>query len=182
MRALLIGLVEYLLGFLALAVFAAVAFGAGPVPADERWLSAFRLGAAVAVIELVVLVRRAEPTNRLILGANAWLIVGGLAALTQQWWVLQGMQRLGEASLFGCMFVVGLGSLPTRAGFVAVIGPRRRVMLASWALLGATLGALGVAHHFRGDPRLAAVLPVIGLSWLGRALRRYAAREDRVAR
>lgn len=62
-----------------------------------------------------------------------------------------------------------------RAGFVSVVPACHA------GVLGATLGSLGVAHHFRGDPRLAAVLPVIGPSWLGRVLGRYAAREDRVA-
>lgn len=167
----------YLLGFLALAVFAAVAFGAGP-PGDEQMLKAFRLGALLAGVELAVLAWRSEPANRLIVGANVWLIAGGLAALLEQWWWLRGYQRLGEASLFLAMATVGmLTTVFTSAGFVAVPqGDRARVLKASWALLAAVLLALGVSVMFRGDIRLAAVLPVIALSWLSRWLRHWARR------
>ena len=48
MKRLALALLEYLLGFLALAVFAAVAFSAG-APTDERLIGAFKLGAVLAL-------------------------------------------------------------------------------------------------------------------------------------
>jgi hypothetical protein len=77
-----IAFVEYLLGFLALAIFAALAFGKG-TPTDERMVFAFKIGAGVAAVELAVLLLRSTPTNRLILGANVWLMAGGAAALLE---------------------------------------------------------------------------------------------------
>lgn len=173
---------EYLLGFFALAVFAAYAFAQG-APTPERFVSAFKLASSLAALELAVLLWRkaaanqlTKPINRLIIGANVWLIVGGAAAVLQQWWLLQLYQRFGEASLFAAMLAVGLVTAWLPGGFVGAIGSAQRVRLASGALFGAVALALGVAVAYKGDVRLAAVLPVIALSWLNRALQLYASK------
>ena len=171
MKRWVFAIVEYLLGFLALAVFAAVAFGKG-APSNEHLVFAFKVGALVALAELAVLLLRATPANRLILGVNLWLVAGGVAAFTEQWWWLKGYQRLGEAGLFVSMLLVGLvTSALSPIGFVAASGTRIRVFFASLTLLTAVAVALAMSVHYRGDVRLAAVLPVIALSWLYRVLR-----------
>ena len=175
MKRVALAALEYALGFLALAVFAAIAFGNGE-PTDERMISAFKVGAAIAAVELAVLLGRSAPANRLIIGANLWLLVGGVAAVLEQWWLLKGYQKLGEAGLFIAMLTVGLATTAlSPAGFVAATGERRRVLWSSAALVVAVLLALVGAIHFRGDVKLAAVRPVILLSWLNRLLRRVAA-------
>ena len=172
MRSAALAIVEYLLGFLALALFAFLAFSSGP-PSDDRLVFAFKAAAPLAVLELAVLLWRAGPANRLIIGANLWLAAGGLAAYLQQWWWLKGYQQLGEASLFITMAAVGLATTAlSPAGFVAATGPRRPVVLASLVLLAAVALALLAAFHFRGNVKFAAVIPVIALSWLNRLLRR----------
>lgn len=172
MRSAALAVVEYLLGFLALALFALLAFGSGPAT-DDRLVFSFKAAAPLAVLELAVLLWRAAPANRLIMGANVWLAAGGLAAYLQQWWWLKGYQQLGEASLFISMAMVGVATtVLSPAGFVAAVGPRRRVVLASLGLLAAVTLALLAAVHFRGNVKLAAVIPVIALSWLNRLLRR----------
>lgn len=172
MRGASLAVLEYLLGFLALALFAFLAFGGGAAT-DDKLLFAFKASAPVAVVELAVLFWRATPANRLIVGANLWLAAGGLAALLQQWWWLRGYQQLGEASLFISMGIVGLVTTAlSPTGFVAATGPRRAVILASLALLAGVLVALAAAAHFRGNVKYAAVIPVIALSWLNRLLRR----------
>jgi hypothetical protein len=172
-RRAAIAIVEYLLGFFSLAVFAAYAFAQG-APTHERWINAFKLGASLAAIELLVLLRRKALANRLVIGANLWLLIAGLAAFTGQGWVLRGYELFGEASLFAAMLLVGLVSTAVPGGFVAVLGPRRKVLAASGVLFLAVVVALILAIVFRGNIKLAAVLPVIGLSWLNRALQRFA--------
>jgi hypothetical protein len=168
----LLAVIEYLVGFLALAIFASIAFSTAN-PSDERFLLAFKVGACVAALELGVLAYRSAPANRLILGANLWLVLGGLAAFTEQWWWLEAYKHVGEASLFVSMLLVGVVSTAfSRAGFVAVVGHRRGVIVASLGLLAATFAALLVSVHYRGNANLAGVLPVIALSWLNRLLRR----------
>lgn len=174
MQRAAIAVAEYLLGFFALAVFAAYVFAAGP-PTTDRWVFAFKLGACLAAIELLVLALRKAPANRLIVGANLWLFIGGIAAFSQQWWVLQSYERFGEASLFAAMLGVGLvATAAFPGGFVAAAGSRRRVMLASLALLAAVTCAMALAITYKGNIRVAAIYPVIALSWLNRILRRYA--------
>ena len=176
MRLWLLAILEYLLGFLALAIFAAVAFGKG-APSDEHMVFAFKVSAGVALAELVVLMSRPTPGNRLILGANLWLIAGGAAGFTEQWWWLKGYQRLGEASLFVSMLLVGLLTTAfSPIGFIAASGTHSRVILASVVLLGAVAIALAVSVHYRGDVRLAAVIPIIALSWLYRLLKLFVRR------
>lgn len=154
MKRLVFAAIDDLLGFMALAIFAAVAFSAG-APTDDRLIGAFKIGAVLAAAELTVWLARAAPANRLILEANLWLLAGGGAAFTGQWWWLKGYQRMGEASLFLSMLGVGLvATVFTPTGFVAADGPRRKGVVASWA-----------------------VLPVIALSWLNRLLAR-AVRQD----
>ena len=175
MRSAVLAIVEYLLGFLALACFAFLAFGSGPAT-DDRLLLAFKVTAPIAAAEVAVLLWRTAPASRLILGANLWLVAGGLAAYLQQWWWLKAYQQLGEAGLFISMALVGLATTAfSPAGFVAAVGSRRPVVLASIGLLAAVCVALLAAVHFRGNVKFAAVLPVIALSWLNRLLRRAVA-------
>ena len=172
MRSAIYAVIEYLLGFLALALFAYLAFGRGQT-SDEQFVSAFKISGAVALIELVVLLARAVPANRLIIGANLWLIAGGIAAFIEQWWFLRIYQHFGEASLFFAMLCVGIvATVASPAGFIGKQGQKDKVLRASVMLAGAVAVALLAAIYFRGNVKFAAVLPVIALSWVGRMLRR----------
>jgi hypothetical protein len=172
MKRAALAVVEYLLGFLALAVFATLAFSSS-TPSDERFVFAFKVAGCVALAELAVLFYRAAPANRLIVGANLWLLAGCVAAFAEQWWWLKGYQQLGESSLFVSMLLVGLATTAfSPVGFVAAQGERRRVLIASLVLLAAVTAALVASVRFRGAVQWAAVLPVIALSWVNRLLKR----------
>jgi hypothetical protein len=171
-RSAVYAVIEYLLGFLALALFAYLAFGRGQT-SDEQFVSAFKISGAVALVELVVLLARAVPANRLIIGANLWLIAGGVAAFIEQWWFLRIYQHFGEASLFFAMLCVGIvATVASPAGFIGKQGQKDKVLRASVMLAAAVAVALLAAIYFRGNVKFAAVLPAIALSWLGRMLRR----------
>lgn len=171
LRRAVLAVLEYLIGFMALALFAYLAFGRGPTT-DEVFVSAFKASSLLAVVELGFLFMRHSPANRLIIGANLWLIAGGLAAFLQQWWWLRIYQQFGEASLFVAMLLVGVvATFASPSGFIAKTGSKPSVTRASLVLLAAVGGALVVAVYFRGDVKYAAVIPVIGLSWLNRLLR-----------
>jgi hypothetical protein len=101
-----------------------------------------------------------------------WLIAGGAAAFTEQWWWLRVYQQFGEASLFLAILLVGVVStLFTPSGFIAKLGPSVSVQRSSLLLLVAVVCALAVAVYFRGHVKYAAVIPIIALSWLNRLLR-----------
>jgi hypothetical protein len=171
MRTAAVAVLEYLAGFIALVVFASLAFGRGS-PTDESFVFAFKVSSVLAALELAFLLARRTPANRLILGANLWLIAGGAAAFLEQWWWLRIYQQFGEASLFSAMLLVGvISTLRSPSGFIANLGPRGAVRRSSLMLLACVAAALFVAIHFRGDVKYAAVIPVIALSWLNRLLR-----------
>jgi alpha-beta hydrolase superfamily lysophospholipase len=160
-----------LVQFFPLSVFATYAFWEG-VPTGARWIAAFELAAGAAVLQFALLWPRRGPTNRLVLGVNLYLLTGGAAALTRQWWVLETYGRLQESGIF--LFILGVGlvtTVATRAGFVAVVdasaGAARRASL--W-LAAATLGAAVVAHAFQGRRLWSAVAPMIVLAALQGAL------------
>ena len=81
------------------------------------------------------------------------------------------------ASLFTSMLMVGLVvTVAMPGGFAAVSGLRRKVLLASSALLASVAVSLAVEIAFLGNVKFAAVLPVIGLSCLNCALQWYVRR------
>jgi hypothetical protein len=135
-------------------------------------VEAFTIGAVAAAIQLLIVLPRGRPANRPILGANLYLLVGGLAATARQWWLLGVYARLSETGIFLSILTVGaLATLLTPAGFVGVrgadVGAVRRY--SAW-LLSATLVAAAVSIAFRGSRTWSAVVPLIGLALLQRLL------------
>lgn len=171
MRSAALAILEYLIGFKALACFAYLAFGRGQA-SDVSFVFAFKASSLLAVAELAFLLARNSPANRLIIGANLWLIAGGAAAVTEQWWWLRIYQQFGEASLFMTMLLIGVfTTFFTPSGFIAKIGPAFAVKRSSLILMAAVGCALAAAIYFKGNVKYAAVVPVIALSWLNRLLR-----------
>jgi len=150
--------------FLPLSLFAAYAFRHG-MPTDDRWVEAFELGAVAAVLQLLLVLRRARPVDRLVLAANLYLIAGGLAGFARQWWVLRLYGTLAESGIFLFVFAVGaVATFTTPTGFLTVEGTRpAQIRRSSLWMLAATLAAFGVSVLFRGDRSVAAVLPIVGL-------------------
>ena len=167
-----------LVQFLPLSLFAALAFGGG-VPDADRWKLAFEMASLAALAQLAIVLPQRRPANRLVLAANLYLLLGGLAFVTRQWWYLELYGALRESAIFLLMLVVGVVStIASRAGFIgiAIEAPRRTVGRASLVLLAATVVALALSVAFRGDRYLAATVPIIGLAVLQRVLVRRAAR------
>jgi len=169
-----------LLQFFPLACFLFAAFRRG-TPQLEDWLIAFMVGGAAAAIQVVVALAlaRGGALNRLVLGANAYLAVGGLAALAGQMWLLQALNGLRESGLFLCVVAVGaVTTFGSKAGFVGQEdrSGRSRTMRYSLGLLA--LAALAAVPSFclRGQLLYSAVIPLTLLSiaqrWLAGRLQR----------
>jgi hypothetical protein len=158
-----------LIQFLPLSSFASFAFWNG-VPSNERWIQAFEFGALAGVIQLIIISFQPNPVNRLILGANLYLIVGGIAAFLQQWWLFKLYGSLQESAIFIFIFAVGLiSTFATAAGFLSVHSQARaKVKNYSYCLLAATLIALGCSLLFQGDRAWSAAVPIIVLALLQR--------------
>jgi hypothetical protein len=159
--------------FLPLSLFASYAFWYG-APSNERWVEAFTIGALAAAIQLLIVLSRGRPANRLVLGANLYLLVGGIAATARQWWLLGVYGRLTETGIFLSILTVGvLATLLTPAGFVGVRGANVQAVrwYSAWLLM-ATLVATAASVAFRGNRTWSAVVPLIGLALLQRVFAR----------
>ena len=158
-----------LIQFLPLSSFASFAFWNG-APTSERWIQAFEFGAVAGLIQLIIIFFQPNPVSRLILGANLYLIVGGLAAFFQQWWLFKLYGSLQESAIFIFIFCVGLVStFATTAGFLSVqTNAKKRVRNYSYCLLTATVIALMCSLLFQGNRAWSVVVPIIALVLLQR--------------
>jgi hypothetical protein len=159
---------RFLLQFVSLGVFLRVAFHNGsPQPSD--WLNAFLFGGAAAVFQTMLLIffSHGYPLNRIILGVNLYLIVGGAAVLTGQMALLETFNSLKESGIFLCMLVIGVvTTTASKAGFVGAAGifkPRDIRYYSIW-LLFFVFVAVVASFWFRGQMMISAAIPLIALS------------------
>jgi hypothetical protein len=165
-------IVAYFLGFIALAVFAWLAFGRG-TPTEATWRFAFEVAGALAVAELLVLIfALKKPTNRLIIAANIYLALGGLAFVLNQEWFLRKYEQLGLNTILSVMFLVGVLSTSfSKAGFVGVVGSPIRTRQASYILLALVAIGLVVAQSYPAIHKGAGVAIITALALSNRVLR-----------
>jgi hypothetical protein len=157
--------------FLPLSFFSTYAFWHGQV-SNERWLDAFQVSALLAVVQLAYFVRSKQVMSRLILSANLYLILGGSAALLQQWWLFDVYEKLQESAIFLIMIVVGLlTTIYSEYGFVGVVDVNsQQIKKASTWLLLATVFALILSIYLQGQITLSTVVPIICLALMQRYL------------
>jgi hypothetical protein len=170
-----VAIATHLLQFFPLSCFLFVAFRQG-APQPEDWLIAFMAGGAIAVLQVAITlaIARGRPLNRMLLGVNAYLAVGGIAAVTNLPRLLQALNDLRETGLFLCILAVGiLTTFGTRAGFVANEdgGDRPSTMRSSLILLALTAIATLPSCFIRGQLLFSAVIPLTLLSIADRWLR-----------
>lgn len=168
---------SYLLGYLALVVFAMIAFGSG-VPDAAIWQRAFLIGGGVAVVELFVLWAMPKPANRLVVAANLYLAVGGLAFASKQWWLLERYEKFGLSGILLVMLGVGLvTTFASKPGFVGMVAPPALIRRASCLLLGfVALGLVG-AQAFPVIDKGVGVVIITVLAYSQRAVRNWVSRQ-----
>ena len=165
--------------FLPLSFFSVFAFWHG-VPTNERWIAAFELAALIRLIQLTVAFFQQKAINRLVLGGNIYLIVGGVCAFFQYWSIFKLYNLCQESAIIGLMLVVGLGAtLFTPAGFIAVESTNKyEVLKASYIMLFATSLVLLCTIVFRGKILYSMVIPIIFLLLLQNFLIRKIERKN----
>jgi hypothetical protein len=137
------------------------------------WSSAFETGSTLVVLFYMFRLRHLASSNGLILGANVWLLLGGLATVAHLGVILAWYDTQREASVFMVIFLVGgLLTMLAPGGFVGVKAQRRQVLMASLALLAVVIVDIAVAAPFRGNLRWGAVVPMAALIWISRIVRR----------
>lgn len=92
---------SFLLQFFPLTVFLKVAFLNGK-PQAADWLNAFIWGGSAAILQLALSIffSRGHPLNRIILGVNWYLIIGGFVVIANQLAFLEALNNLKESGIF----------------------------------------------------------------------------------
>lgn len=86
-----------------------------------NWKLAFIIGAFFAVFEKALLVAKRFPLDRLLLGVDVFLIIGGVGFLFNISLILNTYDRLIQATLFASLLAIGLlTTFLTERGFVGI--------------------------------------------------------------
>jgi hypothetical protein len=130
-----------------------------------NWKLAFILGACLAVIEKAFLVAKRLPLDRISMGADLFLIIGGVGFMFNISLILNIYGSLFQATLFAALLAVGIfTTFLTERGFVGIKHhDRSRVINYSIYLIGAVVVAFLVSFIFRGNVLLAWILPFTGM-------------------
>lgn len=153
----------FLFQFFPMTAFVAVAKNGGFT--GQAWEQAFLVGGVLAVIETLFLLWRRMTLDRLLLGANLYLLIGALSAKLGFHSIMRMYSDLQAAAIFIMIFLIGVGSTVfTVRGFVGVetktpLDSKR----ASLALLAFTVICGLISFRYRGDTTLSGTLPVITL-------------------
>ncbi len=163
--------------FLPLSLFSTIGFWQQQT-SNQGWLLAFQVAAMVAVVQLVLIVKQKTVLSRLILSANLYLILGGLAAFFQQWWYLELYNLLQESAIFIMMLLVGIITmLSSSNGFVGIdkalikdTAERFNINKKSAYLFTGVLVSLAISVAFKGNITFSVVIPIIFLAIFQRSL------------
>jgi hypothetical protein len=130
---------------------------------EGAWENAFIIGGALAVLETAVLALKRIHLNRLILGANLFLILGGLGFLLELQPILNLYGKYTQAVLFFSMLLVGLATtLFTPSGYIGTTKCSKAwIRKNSLYLLAATLLATLISLYFRGSVLKAGLAPFL---------------------
>ena len=163
--------------FLPLSLFSTIGFWQ-PQTSNQTWLLAFQVAALVGIGQLFLLIWQKTVMSRLILSANLYLILGGLAAFFQQWWYLELYSSLQESAIFIMMMLVAIFTmLISRHGFVGINKERVKdakerfnINKKSAYLFLAVLASLAISIAFKGDITVSVVVPIVVLALFQRYL------------
>ena len=154
------------LEFVPLILYFTFARAAGADGGGRPWEIAFIVSGILSVVTLIVLTRHnTYILNRVMLGANLFLISGAVAVILRVSPLLDLYWRTHPAPMFAWVVAAGIGtSLLSPHGFVGTPDPdRQRNRRRSALLLAASLFALGISVFFQGQVLYADILPFIGL-------------------
>jgi hypothetical protein len=163
--------------FLPLSVFSIIGFWQ-PETSNQSWLLAFQIAALVGICQLMLIIKLNIVMSRLILSANVYLILGGLASLLQQWWYLEIYNLLQESAIFIVMLLVAfITMLWSKNSFVGIdktlvkeVGEGNSINEKSSYLFVAVWISLIFSLIFKGNITLSVVVPIVFLALLQRYL------------
>ena len=141
--------------------------------ATNDWSSGFIIGGILAIIQLVFFTIKSKMINRIIIGADIYLIIAGLAAASKWGYLLLILNNLRETGLLLCIFLVGIYTTAfSRAGFIGTDNYERPEKTKSYSIILLCISAIavGISFVFRNNRVIAIILPIIIIASADKAL------------
>ena len=149
--------------YLPLTVFLVIGFWGGSEEVS-RWQVAWKTSGALALMWLIYNSREISSLNRIFLGVNVYLVVGGILAwlVLGRWLEIYGGLLRG-VSLFVILGLVGLlTTLFSERGYLNLTGVKKATVVKySWILLGITIISGVMSWVFRGSYLLEGTIPFL---------------------
>lgn len=142
---------------------------------NEAWAFAFQAGAVAAIIEFAILLPLlGNRMNRLIAGANVFLLLGGSAFFFKLTSILVFISTFRETGIFICLIVTCLlAFVATPTGvFEDKLSKHGREKKYSLYFIGGIFLATIWSYLYKGNPLLAGTLPFVFLILLKQFLQR----------
>jgi hypothetical protein len=152
----------YRIDYIPLAIFLTLGYW-GDAENIAQWQLAWKAGGVAAFVVFLSQRSGFASADRIFLGANIYLFLGGLLA-----WLAMGRELsvygglLRGVSLFGIMFLVGvISTVFSRRGYLNIDTSSHLLVLYSWILVGITLVAAAVSWTFREHRLLEGTAPFL---------------------
>ncbi len=131
----------------------------------QNWETPFIVSGLVALISILGVFFQKKIFNRVLLGLNLYLLTGGIALITHQWWLNNLYGRFQGSGMLAWVILVGLVSMvASPRGFIGLDCPdAKQVKVFSLYLLLVSMGACLISFGFQGNPLLSEVIPFTGL-------------------
>jgi hypothetical protein len=140
----------------------------------------FLVATAIAVPLKIALVATRQPLNPILLGVDAWLVMGTVGFELGVQPVAVAFDLFGPASLFFAIALIGVLLAPLPAGFIGGAPPTNPAAhrRASLVLTGLAVLALAWSVWLRDDIRLGGGVPFIALNVARRVMMRRLSRRS----
>ena len=139
------------------------------------WQAPFLVSGILALVIILFLLYKNHLFNRILLGINLYLITGGLAFMTEQYWLNQIYGHLQSSGMLIWVILTGLATLIfSPSGFIGVpyCAEKPTVRKYSVYLFCMAVCAFIFSFAFKGSRLLSEIIPYTGLFIAQAALRR----------
>ena len=149
----------------------------------QNWRSTFFICALVSFLIIFLFLYIKMLFNRILLGINIYLLCGGIAFITHQWWLLKIYDNLQASGMLVWIIIIGIVSISlSQRGFIGIQSlDIKSVKKFSLYLLLFSLCAFFISFGFRGNRILSEILPFIALYAIQSLFKKRLAEKDQAS-
>lgn len=139
----------------------------------QNWEAPYIVSGLVAIAVTASFLYKKRMLNRIFLGINIYLVSGGVAFITHQWWLNRIYGDLQASGLLLWIIIAGIvTALFSPKGFIGVdSSDKKSIKKYSYYLLLFSVGAFTISFGFRDNRLLSEIVPFIGLFLIQKSLK-----------